>query len=70
MVPLGKYQHYKGGEYEVLLNALLENTEESAVVYKTMYENSKSEYWIRTEADFTAAVEVDGKTVPRFQKID
>lgn len=70
MVPLGKYQHYKGGEYEVLLNGLDENTETPVVIYKALYENPKSEIWVRTEADFLTTIEADGKTVSRFTKID
>lgn len=70
MVPLGKYQHYKGGQYEVIANGLLESTEQPVVVYKALYSNPKSEVWVRTESDFTAMVEVDGQTRPRFKKLD
>lgn len=31
MIELGEYRHYKGGEYEVIANGLLENTGEPAV---------------------------------------
>ena len=69
MIALGVYKHYKGGEYEVIANGLLENTEEPAVVYKALYDNPKSEVWIRTEADFLATVEHSGQQVPRFTKL-
>lgn len=70
MLPLGKYRHYKGGEYELLYNGLDENTETPVVIYKALYDNPKSEIWVRTEEDFTQEVEVNGKLVPRFTKID
>lgn len=69
MVELGIWEHYKGGRYEVVINALLENTEEPAVVYRALYENDKSEYWIRTEQDFLSEVELDGVMVPRFKLV-
>lgn len=70
MVELGIWEHYRGGRYEVVMNALLENNEEPAVVYRALYENDKSEYWIRTEQDFLAEVEVDGQLVPRFKLVE
>lgn len=70
MVPLGKYQHFKGGQYEVIANGLLESTEEPVVIYKTLYENPKSEIWVRTEQDFLASVERNGQLIPRFTKLD
>ncbi len=70
MVELGIWEHYKGGRYEVVINALLENSEEPAVVYRALYENNKSEYWIRTEQDFLAMVEVAGQQVPRFKLVE
>lgn len=69
MVPLGKYKHYKGGEYEVIANGLDEATELPVVIYKTLYHNPKSEIWVRTETDFTQLVEHEGKQVPRFSKV-
>ncbi|HMQ01870.1 MAG TPA: DUF1653 domain-containing protein [Candidatus Doudnabacteria bacterium] len=70
MIELGTYEHYKGGRYEVIAVGLLEATGEPAVVYKALYENPKSEVWIRTETDFIAEVEVDGKIIPRFRKVN
>lgn len=64
----GIYEHYKGGRYEVIGIGLIEATEEPAVIYKALYENSLSEYWIRSVPSFLETVEVDGKTVPRFKK--
>ncbi|HAG27553.1 TPA: DUF1653 domain-containing protein [Patescibacteria group bacterium] len=69
MIELGEYEHYKGGRYEVIANAIYESTEEPVVVYKALYDNSMSEYWVRTELDFNSEVEFEGKTVPRFKKV-
>ncbi len=70
MVQPGIWEHYKGGRYEVVLNALLENDERPAVVYRALYSNDKSEYWIRTEQDFLAEVEVNGQSMPRFKLVE
>ncbi|HMR55550.1 MAG TPA: DUF1653 domain-containing protein [Candidatus Doudnabacteria bacterium] len=69
MVELGEYEHYKGGRYEVIVNAIYESTEEPVVVYKVLYGNTMSEYWVRTESDFNSEVEFEGKTMPRFRKV-
>jgi len=53
----------------VIANAIYESTEEPVVVYKALYDNSMSEYWVRTELDFNSEVEFEGKTVPRFKKV-
>ena len=61
----GIYRHYKGNEYEVLMVAKHSETEEEMVVYRALY----GEYgiWVRPLAMFTEKVEVNGKTVDRFQ---
>ncbi len=64
------YQHYKGNRYEVLLIAKDCDTLEDIVVYKTLYENDVSSYWVRTKKDFFADVIVNGVKMPRFRKID
>lgn len=39
MLKLGKYRHYKGGEYEVIGVAKNSETLEVLVVYRTLYGN-------------------------------
>lgn len=66
----GVYQHYKGGKYLVLGVAKHSETKEDLVVYVTLYENDMASMWVRPLAMFTENVTVDGKSVPRFRKID
>ena len=66
----GVYQHYKGGKYLVLGVAKHSETKEDLVVYVTLYENDMASMWVRPLTMFTENVTVDGKSVPRFRKID
>ena len=68
MLKLGKYRHYKGKDYEVIGVAKLEETLEDMVVYRPLY---KTEYdlLVRPLRVFTENVEINGKTVPRFEYI-
>lgn len=66
----GVYQHYKGGKYLVLGIAKHSETKEDLVVYITLYENDMASMWVRPLAMFTENVMVDGKSVPRFRKIN
>ena len=68
-VPAGRYQHYKGPEYEVLDVARHSETEEWFVVYKLCYGDEST--WIRPLEMFTETVTLDdGRVVQRFAKID
>lgn len=66
----GKYQHYKGNYYEVLGVAKHSETLEDLVVYKCLYENPRSELWVRPVAMFLESVEVKGKKIPRFRYVE
>lgn len=63
-IKLGKYRHFKGGEYEVLAIAKDSETLQELVVYKALYGDGA--VWVRPKAMFLETVERDGKTVPRF----
>jgi hypothetical protein len=67
-IPIGRYRHYKGKEYEVIGVARHSETEEEYVVYRTLYGNF--DLWIRPKAMFVEQVTVDGVVRPRFQYID
>ena len=64
---LGRYRHYKGGEYEAVMLAMDEATERWCVVYKALYETKDNpKVWIRTVEDFTAILDNGRK---RFEKV-
>jgi len=65
-IKLGKYKHYKGGEYEVLGVAKNSETLEEFVVYK----NSKDDLWVRPIKMFLEEVKFEDKKVPRFKYIE
>ncbi len=68
-IPLGKYKHYKGKEYEVIGIATHSETMELMVVYKALYQEDGKNLWIRPLTMFIEEVNIDGQLVPRFQKI-
>ena len=65
--PLGRYRHYKGGEYEVIGVARHSETNESLVVYRPLY--NASGWWVRPHAMFFESVEIAGVVQPRFTRI-
>ena len=67
-VQLGRYRHYKGKEYEVIGFAKHSETGEKLVIYIALYDDNQM--WARPYDMFVETVEVDGKQVPRFAKIN
>lgn len=65
MIPLGKYRHFKGNEYEVVGVAKHSETQEPHVVYRPLYDDSG--WWIRPLGMFTETVEREGTVKPRFE---
>ncbi len=61
---LGRYSHYKGGEYEVLGVARLSETFEPLIVYRPLY--NQTGLWVRPYAVFFEFVDIDGVLQPRF----
>src|SRR5262245_59309256 len=59
----GRYQHYKGGFYEVLGVARHSETDEELVVYRPLYGDRG--LWVRPKAMFCDSVTVEGRAVPR-----
>ena len=66
-VPLGIYRHYKGNEYEVIGFAKHSETLEDMVVYKSLY--GEGDTWIRPLSMWGNPIEVDGKSVKRFEYV-
>jgi len=61
-IKLGKWKHYKGGEYEVLGMAVHSETLEEMVIYK----NGEGVVWVRPAKMWNETVEWEGKKVKRF----
>ena len=66
----GIYEHYKGGRYEVIGVGIFETTEEPVVIYKALYENEMSDFWITPDPSLEETVTVDNVEVPRFRRVD
>jgi len=64
---LGRYRHYKGGEYELIGVARHSETLEPLVVYRPLY--NLTGWWVRPHAMFFERVEVDGSWRPRFERM-
>ena len=64
----GLYRHYKGNLYEVMMTAQHSETEEWMVVYNAKYGDEGT--WVRPYAMFVEKIEVDGKMIDRFEKLE
>ncbi|QHI97075.1 DUF1653 domain-containing protein [Xylophilus rhododendri] len=64
-IPLGRYHHYKGGEYEVIGVARHSETLEAFVIYRPLY--NATGMWTRPLAMFLEQVEANGEWQPRFR---
>ncbi|MDB5753354.1 MAG: hypothetical protein JWP65_3775 [Ramlibacter sp.] len=62
--PVGRYRHYKGGEYEVIGVARHSETLEPLVVYRPLY--NATGMWVRPHAMFFGQLQVDGQLLQRF----
>lgn len=65
---LGRYRHYKGGEYEVIGVARHSETLEPMVVYRPLY--NETGLWVRPYAMFFVEIVVVGRRQPRFAPMD
>ncbi len=68
-VPLGRYRHYKGADYEALGVVRHSETLEPLVLYRPLYGDALHQQglWVRPWAMFTGTVSVQGQAVPRFR---
>jgi hypothetical protein len=67
LLPLGRYRHYKGGEYEVLGVARHSETLEPLVLYRASY--GEGGLWVRPHAMFLEQIESEGRLQPRFRPV-
>ena len=61
---LGKYRHFKGGEYQLLGIAHHSETMELMVVYQALY--GEQGLWVRPAEMWTETVDRNGYHGPRF----
>ena len=66
-IKLGKYKHFKGGEYEVLGVARHSESLDELFIYKPLYGEGGT--WVRPIEMFFDTREFESKTVPRFSFI-
>ena len=64
---LGRYRHFKGGEYEVTGFARSSETLELQVIYRALY--GERGLWVRPFSMFFETIERDGQTFPRFARL-
>jgi len=67
VIPLGRYRHYKGGEYEVMGVARHSESLETLVMYRPLYNDSG--WWVRPLTMFMEEIEIDSVRQPRFAPI-
>jgi len=60
-----RFQHYKGGIYELICTAIHSETEEKLVIYR----NETGDNFARPYNMFFEIIEVNNKKVPRFKEI-
>jgi hypothetical protein len=65
--PPGRYRHYKGRLYQVIGSARHSETLAPLVVYRPLY--GEGALWVRPHAMFFEAVQVNGHSVPRFERL-
>ena len=71
-IKLGKYEHYKGKQYEVIGIAKHSETLGDSVIYKALYDSEEfgdNALWARPKDSFLETVNIDGKEIPRFKFI-
>jgi len=66
-LPLGRYRHYKGGEYEVIGVARHSETLAPLVVYRPLY--NQTGLWVRPFPMFVETITHDGRLLPRFARL-
>ncbi len=67
-VPLGRYRHYKGMEYELLGAVRHSETLEPMALYRPLY--GEGAMWVRPYAMFFETVLIDGVAQRRFAPVE
>lgn len=66
-IKFGKYQHFKGMEYELVDIVYHSETQDPLVLYRALY--GDRELWVRPFTMFFEEIDRDGKTQPRFRYV-
>lgn len=66
-IKLGLYKHYKGNIYKVINIGTHTETLEQMVIYQDIIHPDK--IWVRPASMWNEYVEINGKTVKRFEEI-
>ncbi len=72
-IKIGKYEHYKGKQVEIIGVARHSETLEELVIYKEIYDSEefgKNALWARPKSMFLENVNINGKEIPRFKFIE
>lgn len=68
IVKPGVYRHYKGKFYLVIGTGVHTQTLEPVVIYQALY--GHKEMWVRPASMWFEKIEINGKRIPRFEKIE
>lgn len=66
-IPLGRYRHFKGNEYEVIRIARHSEDENPMVVYRALYGDGG--LWTRSADMWNETITRDEKTLARFERV-
>lgn len=64
-----RYRHYKGNEYTILTDAVLEWCPKAENARVIVYSDDKGNRWVRPRKEFFGMVEHAGEIIPRFEPI-
>ena len=67
-IPLGRYRHFKGNDYEVIGIARHSEDESPMVVYRALYGDGG--IWVRPASMWNETVTRNGATYRRFYQLD
>lgn len=70
MCPMKLYSHYKNKPYKYIGVAKHTETLKDVVIYEARYPNEVATLWVRPFEMFHEEIEVQGKILPRFRKVD
>ncbi|MEY4615542.1 MAG: hypothetical protein RJB66_502 [Pseudomonadota bacterium] len=63
------YRHYKQKYYKLYGIAKHSETLTDVAYYECLYENTAGQFWVRPDELFFGNIELNGKTVPRFEEV-